>query len=470
MNAKEQLDRIIEGQFNRQIDDICRLVRIKSIRTEAIPHMPFGSGPRKALDVALKIAGRKGFLTTSIDDCIGMVEMEGREPGIDILAHLDVVASGTGWTVTEPFEPLVCSGRLYGRGTADNKGPAISVLYALDAVRSLGLPFKKGVRIIWGTAEETGSEDLPHFYRKYDPFPMIVSPDASFPVITKEKGRYEGEFKGKYENGSVLEISCENASNAVPSKASAIIADCESEEAIKAKLDSLKAEYNLCRINGKLEIMIKGKAAHAASPEKGRNALVLLLAVLENLPSTQELIKEFSRRFPCGDFSGKNLGIKLDELSGSITDIGRDVDHNSGFSVNLSSLRWNSEQGFAAVCDCRIPIGMTEESVVSSIKEAVEPLGITVTGKWTQPHWVSEDSEFIQLLLRCWEECSGRVGKTKYISGNTYAHGIPGAVAYGFADPDMRTRSHGPDEYIEISQLLLGTKIYAHMLFELCLL
>lgn len=36
--------------------------------------------------------------------------------------HVDVVPPGNGWTVTDPFEPEVQDGKLYGRGAADMKG------------------------------------------------------------------------------------------------------------------------------------------------------------------------------------------------------------------------------------------------------------------------------------------------------------------------------------------------------------
>ncbi|MCD6558536.1 MAG: M20/M25/M40 family metallo-hydrolase, partial [Palaeococcus sp.] len=37
-------------------------------------------------------------------------------PRLWILTHLDVVPPGEGWTVTEPFKPVVKDGKIYGRG------------------------------------------------------------------------------------------------------------------------------------------------------------------------------------------------------------------------------------------------------------------------------------------------------------------------------------------------------------------
>ena len=62
-----------EQQINAYFDDparraqlvesISRLVRIRSVREEPQPGMPFGPGPAAALDEALKLAGELGFAT-----------------------------------------------------------------------------------------------------------------------------------------------------------------------------------------------------------------------------------------------------------------------------------------------------------------------------------------------------------------------------------------------------------------------
>lgn len=53
--------------------------------------------------------------------------------------HYDVVPGGTGWTVTEPFKPLVKDGKLYGRGAIDMKGGIAAVLGAFKLLRDSGI-------------------------------------------------------------------------------------------------------------------------------------------------------------------------------------------------------------------------------------------------------------------------------------------------------------------------------------------
>lgn len=457
LSVWEKLDRYIEEHRKQQVEDICRLVRVDSSRTDPLPGMPFGRGAADALAQALLIAENKGFLVNCIDDCVGIVEMEAAEDGVDILSHLDVVPAGDNWTVTQPFSPVVSGNRIYGRGAADNKGPSMGVLYALEAVRSLGIPFKRRVRILWGTAEETGSEDLRQYYKSQPPAPMTVSPDASFPVITTEKGRFEGHLKASYAGGTVKMVECIGPSNAVPAVAKALLTELYEPEYkwIDGKTENVRYEWNKTE-NG-TEITVYGKAAHAAAPQNGENALTALLSVLAKIPGTQMVLKELTKAFPHGDYYAAALDIKQSDVV------------SAPLTVCLSSMIWNEDHGLEAVFDCRLPVGATEQSAVWPVKRRMEQVGIGVEGEFIPPHMVPEDSPFVQTLLECWKECTNEEARSRAIAGNTYAHGIPGAVAFGFADPVIRTGTHGPDEYIDINQLMLGTRIYARMIYKLCL-
>ena len=112
------------------VEAISRLVRIRSVREEPLPGMPFGPGPAAALAEGLKLAEELGFATRNYDNYVGTADLNDKETALHILCHLDVVGEGTGWTVTEPYAPKEVDGMLYGRGTDDDKGPAVLSLYA----------------------------------------------------------------------------------------------------------------------------------------------------------------------------------------------------------------------------------------------------------------------------------------------------------------------------------------------------
>lgn len=64
--------------------------------------------------------------------------LEGGPRRLHFNGHYDVVPGGSGWSVTEPFKPIVRDGRLYGRGAIDMKGGIAAVLGALKLLRDSG--------------------------------------------------------------------------------------------------------------------------------------------------------------------------------------------------------------------------------------------------------------------------------------------------------------------------------------------
>lgn len=54
-------------------------------------------------------------------------------PAILFLGHSDVVPAGEGWT-TDPFQPTLVDGEIYGRGATDMKGGLAAVIAAMAAV------------------------------------------------------------------------------------------------------------------------------------------------------------------------------------------------------------------------------------------------------------------------------------------------------------------------------------------------
>ena len=156
---KKEIEAYIEAHKEEMIQDIFTLCRINSEKMPYEEGKPYGKGPAMALDAAMAMAEGYGFSVTNYDYFVGTADLNDKEKHLDILAHLDVVPAGEGWEVTQPFDPILKDGRLYGRGTADDKGPAVAALYAFRAVKELGIPLSKNARLILGTDEECGSSE-----------------------------------------------------------------------------------------------------------------------------------------------------------------------------------------------------------------------------------------------------------------------------------------------------------------------
>lgn len=451
---QQRAEQIFQSCREEMIQTICRLVSIDSTRGEAKPNAPYGFGPAQALETLLEQARKLGFRVKNYQGYVGTVDFGPEEPGLDILNHLDVVPGGEGWTITQPFQPLVLDGRIYGRGAADNKGPAVTVLYALYALASAGVRPRKRVRLLWGCAEETGAEDILHYYAQEPYAPMTLSPDAAFPVISSEKGRIECHFSCPLSEGFLKMLQGGATANAVPSSAWARLRDWNLENLRQAQgaIEEMTGTTFTFQQEGEdVVICAHGKGAHAASPAKGCNALTallrLLVAVGQSLPQP---IKALAHIFPP---NGPLPGISWRE----------------GMTATLSMLSLEAGR-LQGVCDLRFSPGSSLEEIKTELFGILEANGFQVDPQTraSDAHSVPEDSDFVKKLLRCYEAENGPSPGCRAIAGNTYAHGIPGAVAFGFAHPDIRTNTHGPDEYVSLEQLEFGGRVYLRTIQALC--
>lgn len=82
---------------------------------------------------------------------IGHMDGSRPRPLLHFNGHFDVVPVGAGWTV-EPFGALLRDGKLYGRGTADQKAGIAASIYAVEAVRRAGVK-------LGGAVEQSGTID-----------------------------------------------------------------------------------------------------------------------------------------------------------------------------------------------------------------------------------------------------------------------------------------------------------------------
>ena len=471
---KEQIKKYIEDHKQEMLEDICTLCRIKSEKMAYKVGMPFGNGTFRALGVALSMAEKYGFITTNYDSYVGTVDFGAMERHLDILAHLDIVPAGEGWTETEAFEPVVKDGKLYGRGTADNKGPAVAALYAMRCVKELGIPLKKNVRLILGTDEECGSSDIAHYYDIEPEAPMTFSPDASYPVVNIEKGRLAGHFTAEWEESEALPrlVSFEAGikENVVPGKAFATIELGNlTLDDIRPIIDKAETELDMefqVTAQDSLEddpiytITAIGAGAHASSPEAGKNALTALLDLVSRLPLAEcaqvEYVKKLVKLFPHGDVHGAALGIDMqDELSGRMT-------------VAFSMLKIE-EGSLDGTFDSRCPICSNEENTLEAVRSRMAEDGITLLNKsMTPPHHVDGNSDFVKTLLKVYEDYTGRKGECLAIGGGTYVHNLKNGVAFGAAMPETDNRMHGADEFAVVDELVVSAEIFAQVIIDLC--
>ena len=462
---QQRINDYFAGKEKELIEAVSRLVRIDSTIGEAQPGMPFGPGPAAALEEMLQLSAELGLPGQNLEGYVGTVDLNDQETALHILGHLDVVDGGEGWTVTQPFQPKLVDGLLYGRGTDDDKGPMVAALLAMKAVKDLGIPLQKNVRMILGTDEETGFRDIDWYFDRHPHAPYTISPDADFPIINIEKGHYQPTFSASWDQETALprvtSLTGGPRLNMVPPKANALVAGLTAAD-IQAVIPTLGLEdisFTLTQQEGGVHILAVGQGAHGSTPEEGRNAqtaLVSLLAALPlaDCPSTQA-IRALHGFFPHGDFTGKALGIaQSDELSGHLSLAFTRIDLNG--------------TGFEGRFDSRTPLCANDENTRLVTEAAMGKLGWTVKGEIDPPHHVPADSPFFQTLAKCYEMYSGRKSECLCIGGGTYVHGIPGGVAFGASMPGFVSNLHGPDERVNVADLLTAAKIFTQVIIELC--
>lgn len=464
---KEKIEAYFADKQEQIVADICRLIAIKSEREEPKPGMPFGEGPCKALLESEKLAQELGFTTKNFDNYVVSAEMNDKEAYLGILAHVDVVSEGSGWTFP-PYHATVQDGRIYGRGSADDKGPAVVALWAAKAAREINPNLSRGCRIILGSAEETGSEDLAHYLPLEPAPPLSFSPDAEYPVINIEKGGYKPVFGAKWEESKALPrvtvIHGGTTTNIVTRECDAWVEGLTAAQAqpvCDAHQEKTGVVFTCTEENSLLHIHALGVSAHAASPETGKNAQIAMVALLADLPlapsAGQKAICDLARLFPFGDDHGIALGVNIeDEISGKLT-------------LVFSKLQFGLT-GFEGQFDSRCPICANEDNVRSVVKKHFADCGFEMLERDAMhaPHHTSADSELVQTLLRTYERYTGLKGECLAIGGGTYVHSIEGGVAFGCAMPGTDNRMHGADEFAVIEELMLSAKMFTQIILELC--
>ena len=466
MAVKDQIKDYFNQNWFTMMRDIARMVSINSERMPAQDGKPFGEGPYQALMEFKELAKERGFDTKIYGNAVGAVSLNDGPKQLDILAHLDVVPAGEDWTVTSPFDATIKDGRIYGRGTADDKGPAVVALWALKCVKDLGLPVSKNVSLLVGTDEECGSGDLPYYYNVEKEAPMSFSPDAEYPLINIEKGGMHPTFSASWEEDKTLprvtSITGSLKVNVMPGKARAAVEGMDLDT-MKKVADQVtpktKCTYELTQEGDIVKIVSIGIAAHASTPQNGVNALTGLIDYLLALPLAEseavDKLRSVRKLLPHGDYLGKALGVAMEDQ----------ISHELTLCFSMMDF---TTTGFIGQFDCRAPLCATTENLRDEAERNFAKEGITMEHvELNEPHYVSGDSELVHELLSVYEDYTGKKGECLAIGGGTYARGMDNVVAFGPLYPGQENVEHIANEYIGIKHMEELREIYYKALCNL---
>ncbi|WP_129600254.1 M20 family metallopeptidase [Anaerophilus nitritogenes] len=438
----------IQISFDEFVSDLKALIKIPSVYEEDESSYPFGENIDKALKKMLEIAEKLGFKTFyDSKGYYGYADYGEGSEMIGVLGHLDVVPPGDlkKWN-TNPFDPVIKDGKLFGRGTQDDKGPTLGAMYALKAIIDSGFAVNKKIRFIYGTDEENLWRGI-HEYNKKEQIPDYgFTPDADFPLIYAEKGLLQLDLIAK--NETDIRIKTGDGYNLVPSQA--VYEGRDLDKLIKA-LKKLNYEYE--KENDKIVVM--GKSAHAKDSEKGINAICRLLIAMNEIGMNSKCIRFIVENILEDALATSIFGECKDEVSGSL-------------KFNIGQIHMNENEEILHI-DIRIPVTVDKDFVVNKLNEVIKQYGFEMREHdYLRSIYTSLDSKLVKTLMEAYVEVT-KDDKSVPIStgGATYARAMDNCVAFGAAFPYTEETEHQPNEYICLEEMKKAIEIYSCALLKL---
>ncbi len=144
--------------------------------------------------------------TKNRPNVLGIFRGEERVPGLCLIAHLDTVPAGKGWSV-DPFEGVVKNGRIYGRGASDCKGNVAVILEAIRELIEESFVPNRDIEILFVADEETGSKyGMRALIKKGIPKSknVVIVDSGNFGIVVAQKGLLHLRIKvyGKEAHGA----------------------------------------------------------------------------------------------------------------------------------------------------------------------------------------------------------------------------------------------------------------------------
>lgn len=452
---------IVDSYRDDMIATLLKWISVPSVNAPATaPNEPFGKDVRRMLDMAYEDATNMGFETMELDGYAMHAQMGHGENTMGILCHLDVVPAGDGWK-HDPYTGVVEDGKIYGRGTADDKGCAVVSLYAMKAIREAGIKLHDGVRLIMGCDEETGSTDMRYYASKLKMPDYGFSPDAEFPVINTEKGGLTLELTAVNKGEALIrEIYAGERANIVPGMAYAVI-DADDRAAFAAKVDEIASQNGFelsCEETEKgIRLTAIGKQSHASLPDLGLNAAGVLFKAIKALGISDgiyDAVCTLADKLGT-ETHGQSLGLFCeDEASGQLT-------------CNIGLVRYDGKN-LSVTLDCRTPVCADIKALTGNAAVILSGTPVSLRIKSSRPyHHVPAEHKVVKGLIKAYSEVTGKEGYAFAIGGGTYSRYMPNTVAFGPNFPGDIDMCHMPDEFVEIDKMMMTARIIARAIVEL---
>jgi succinyl-diaminopimelate desuccinylase len=399
-------------------------------------------------------------------------------PVLGLVVHGDVQpVDAREWTVP-PFAGLARDGRVWGRGSADDKGPLVQALLAMAALRTSGVKRTHTVRLLVGTTEESGSKDTEVYLSSHAPPDLSLVLDSAFPVVVGEKAwnalvvtapaRRTAASEAPFE---VAALEAGIAASIVPDRASLGLRWVRGAPDWEPLLARIRArplpEGTRLEIRGEgaeRTILALGRSAHAGvALRSGRNALVALAAGVDGLlpESGAADLLAFAREAGAS-LDGAGLGLPVEPPW-------------NGFETNVAMVRPAADGALALTINIRAGPALFGEALRAHLEERVRAFGartgasLAASGIFASAPLVFDaESRLVKRLLAAYARGTGRRSARPVVSaGGTYAKRFPRAIPFGMWFEGAPYPGHAADEYVPVADLRAGTRVLIEALADL---
>jgi len=165
-NIAEKINSYVDDVRNEFEQMLGEIVEIPTVSMDP----SYKNDIERGADLAVEFLKKFGFeakkCTTPGNPVVfGSYVTDPKNPTVAIYNHLDVQPAGGPEWIREPFKFTKENGKYYGRGTTDDKGPALTALFAARFAVENGIPIN--IKFIWEFEEENGSPNFEYFIKNY---------------------------------------------------------------------------------------------------------------------------------------------------------------------------------------------------------------------------------------------------------------------------------------------------------------
>ncbi len=352
----------------------------------------------------MKAAGFDEVWTDRIGNVVGRI---GAGQGAKLLlnGHMDTVDVGdpARWA-RPPYEAVIEDGVLYGRGACDMKGGLAAMVYGAKALVDAGVELAGELYVV-GVVQEEPCEGL------------------AVRVLIEEEG-------------------------------------LRPDFVVLAEPSNLQVRVGH---RGRLEmrVEVRGRAAHASSPELGENAVQNAARLVFGL----ELL---APRLATDPFLGQGtLAVTQIESEAASRNAVPDC---CTFYIDRRLTLGETERKALAEVEHIINVEEVDADLTIPEYRAVSYTGYDCRAKSSFPAWVmAEDHALVQATVRSVRETLGyrpRLGRWSFSTDGTYTAGVANIPTVGFG-PGEERYAHTVEEQIRLNDVVDAARVYARLAVEL---